>query len=91
MPRESPRLGWAEILDIWIDEKYRRRGLGFRLLMEAIKDIKLYFQSFGHKVKCIILFTSEDNIPARKLYEKVGYGGYVADDGTKEFLYSLNF
>ena len=40
--------------------------------------------------------TSENNIPARRLYEKagfkkVGYGGCIADDGTNELLYALNF
>lgn len=94
--RESPKLGWAEILDIWIEKTYRRRGLGFRLMTEAINDVESYFQSFGHKAKCVILFTSENNISARRLNEKagfrkVGYGGYVADDGTRELLYSLNF
>jgi ribosomal protein S18 acetylase RimI-like enzyme len=95
-PRENPELGWAEILDVWIDESYRRRGLGFRLIIEVIKNIESHFESFGHKAKCVILFTSENNISARRLYEKagfkkVGYGGYVADDGTREVLYSLNF
>jgi ribosomal protein S18 acetylase RimI-like enzyme len=92
-PRESPRLGWAEILDLWIDEKYRRRGLGLKLAQEAINNIKSYFQYLGHKAICIILFTSENNIPARRLYEKadfkkIGYGGYVSYNGAKE-LYSL--
>ncbi|MCZ2856191.1 MAG: GNAT family N-acetyltransferase [Candidatus Bathyarchaeota archaeon] len=95
-PRENPELGWAEILDVWIDESYRRRRLGFRLIIEVIKNIESHFESFGHKAKCVILFTSENNISARRLYEKagfkkVGYGGYVADDGTRELLYSLNF
>ncbi len=95
-PRENPELGWAEILDVWIDESYRRRRLGFRLIIEVIKNIESHFESFGHKAKCVILFTSENNISARRLcekagFKKVGYGGYVADDGTRELLYSLNF
>ena len=95
-PRESPKLGWAEILDIWVDKNYRKRGFGFKLITEAIHDMKSYFRSFGHKAKCVILFTSENNVPARGLYEKVGfkkvgYGGYIADDGTRELLYSQNF
>lgn len=95
-PRESPKLGWAEVLDIWIDENYRRGGFGFRLMTEAIKDIESYHRSFGHRTKCVILFTSESNIAARRLYEKagfkkIGYGGCIGEDGTKELLYSLNF
>lgn len=93
--REDPRLGWAEILDLWIEEEYRRRGFGFKLLQETIKDIKAHYNSMGHQARCVILFTSENNVGARKLYEKagfrkVGYGGYVSEDGTPELLYALN-
>jgi ribosomal protein S18 acetylase RimI-like enzyme len=93
--RESPRLGWAEILDLWIDENHRRKDTGLRLLQSAIEDIKSYYYSEGFEARCIIVFTSENNLPARKLYEKfgfkkVGYGGYIAKDGTRELLYALN-
>jgi len=95
-PREDPKLGWAEILDLWIEDEYRRKGLGFKLIQDTIKDIKAYFKSKGHKLKCVTLFTSAKNKPARSLYEKagfrkVGYGGYISEDGTPELLYSLNF
>jgi ribosomal protein S18 acetylase RimI-like enzyme len=95
-PREDPRLGWAEILDLRIKDEYQRQGFGFKLMQESVKDIKAHFKSMGHLLRCIILFTSENNEPARRLYEKVGfrkvgYGGYVSEDGTPELLYSLNF
>ena len=95
-PREEPRLGWAEILDIGIREDHRRKGLGCKVLREAICDIKRHFRSRGCSARCIMLFTSERNEPARRLYEKagfrmVGYGGYVSEDGAKELLYALNF
>ncbi len=40
------------------------------------------------QAKFVVAFTSENNIPARRLYEKagfrkVGYGGYLANDGTR--------
>jgi len=94
-PREDPKLGWAEILDIWIEEAYRRRRLGLKLLQETVKDVKAHYDSMGHKARCIILFTSENNVAARRLYEKagfrkVGHGGYVSEDGTPELLYALN-
>jgi len=96
LPREDPRLGWAEILDRGVHEGYRRQGLGYKVLEEAIADIKQYFRSRGCNLRCIVLFTSESNEPARGLYEKagfkkVGYGGYVSEDGTKELIYALNF
>ena len=64
------------------------------MLTEAVRDIESYFQSFGHEVKCVILFTSENNVPARRLYEKswVRKGWIrrvIADDGTLELLYSV--
>jgi len=95
LPREDPRLGWAEILDLRIEEEYRRMGFGLKLLRETIKDVKAHYESMGHRARCIILFTSENNVAARKLYEKagfrkVGYGGYVSEDGAPELLYALN-
>jgi ribosomal protein S18 acetylase RimI-like enzyme len=95
-PREDPKLGWAEILDLRIKHNYQRRGLKSKLMSESIDDIKAHFKAMGHKVRCIILFISEDNQPARRLYrkmgfKKVGYGGYVSEKGARELLYSLNF
>lgn len=95
-PREDPKLGWAEILDLRIKDEYQRRRFGFKLMQESIKVIKAHFKSIGHLLRCIILFTNEKNEPARRLYEKVGFrkvghGGYVSEDGTPELLYSLNF
>ena len=94
-PREDPKLGWAEILDIWIEKDFRRKGLGYNLIRNVLNDIKLYFRSVRHKVRCIILFTSENNVAARRLYEKVGFrrvgcGGYVSKKGERELLYALN-
>ena len=95
-PREDSKLGWAEILDIHVEEEYRRRGLGLKLLQETVRDIEAHYKSMGYKARCIILFTNESNTAARRLYEKagfrkVGYGGYVSEDGTPELLYALNF
>jgi ribosomal protein S18 acetylase RimI-like enzyme len=95
-PREDPKLGWAEILDVWIHDDHRRRGLGSELLGQAVAGIKRYFRSQGCSARCIILFTAEGNEAARGLYEKagfrrIGYGGYVSEDGTRELIYALNF
>ena len=71
-PRESPKLGWAEILDIWVDENYRRRGLGSKLMTETIKDIESYHRSFGHRTKCVILFTPETALQPEGSMRKPG-------------------
>ncbi len=55
------------ILDIYVTERYRNRGLGNRLMHIAEEWAK------GRNLKRIELSTSVDNKPARRLYEKLDY------------------
>lgn len=55
------------ILDIYVAEGYRNRGLGGRLMKAAEEWAK------GRNLKRIELSTSVDNKPARRLYEKMDY------------------
>ena len=50
-----------------VDEKYRRRGIGAQLIERAIKLARKY------GVDSIELNVNKDNIPAKKLYEKIGF------------------
>ena len=50
-----------------IDKKYRRKKYGEKLLIESIKEMKL------NKVSSIELYVDESNLPAKKLYEKIGF------------------
>jgi ribosomal protein S18 acetylase RimI-like enzyme len=80
MQREGANQGQAEIVDLWVEESERRRGIGERLLMESIREIEDHYSSQGHALKNVLLFTTESNSPARTLYEKMGFE-VVADLG----------
>jgi Acetyltransferases len=55
------------IYSISIDKSFRRKGYGEKLLKESIKEMKL------NGVSSVILYVNTKNLPARKLYEKVGF------------------
>jgi ribosomal protein S18 acetylase RimI-like enzyme len=84
----------AEIRDFWIDENFRRRGLGEKLLRLVIEDMKRLFAGHGLALRKVIVTTGDDNIPARKLYEKVGFQKSAAlpdlfAQGETELVYIL--
>ena len=54
----------CEIIDIFIEENYRRKGIAILLIKEIEKDFS---------IENITLEVREDNIPAIKLYEKIGF------------------
>jgi len=54
----------CEIIDIYVDNNYRRKGIAFKLINEIIKDYKL---------ENITLEVSKDNISAINLYKKLGF------------------
>jgi ribosomal-protein-alanine N-acetyltransferase len=55
------------IYSIAIDKKFRNKGFGRKLLEESIKEMKL------NSVSAIFLFVNINNIPAIRLYEKIGF------------------
>jgi ribosomal protein S18 acetylase RimI-like enzyme len=71
--KEEKHHGLAEIAELWIDEDFRRKGLGEKLLRAMIDDIRQYFTEHGHSLRKVVVTTGEDNGPARKLYEKAGF------------------
>jgi hypothetical protein len=69
-----------------IRPEHRRKGYA----TEGAARISRYWkEEFGHKEICII--TSEDNVPARKIAESIGFvdGGYVLKKGMKRVAYVL--
>lgn len=85
MQREGANQGQAEIVDLWVKELERRKGIGEKLLTESIREIENHYSSQGHTLKNVLLFTSESNSPARTLYEKMGFE-FVADLGNLSSL-----
>jgi ribosomal protein S18 acetylase RimI-like enzyme len=65
MEKEKNLLG--DIIDIFIEEKYRSMGLGKKLIEKAITKLK----ELGSDRLSIGVFF--DNTNARKLYEKLGF------------------
>ena len=58
---------WCEIVELHVHHKFWRRGIGTQLVRKAID----YAKSKG--VEAIYVITGEENVPARKLYEKCGF------------------
>jgi ribosomal protein S18 acetylase RimI-like enzyme len=91
---EEKHHGVAEICDFWIDESFRRRGLGERLLRKIIEDMKQFFAKENVALRKVLVTTGEDNEPAKKLYEKVGFqrSAVLRDlfaQGENELVYIL--
>ena len=64
-------LGWIE--NIWVEERFRKLGLGEKLLSRATVDIMSFFRSHGVKPRKVVLFTQRERDSARRLYEKAGF------------------
>jgi len=65
--------GIIVIDDLWIDEKFRRKGFGEKLLRISIEDAKTFFQRDKYVLRKVLVMTAQNNKPARKLYEKIGF------------------
>jgi ribosomal protein S18 acetylase RimI-like enzyme len=70
---EEKHHGLTEIRDFWIDENFRRRGFGEKLLRTTIEDMEQFFRKGGYVFRKALVTTGEDNEPAKKLYEKAGF------------------
>jgi len=86
-------LGWIE--NIWVEERFRKLGLGEDLLRAAVTDIRRYFES--HKVlpRKVVLTTQIERESARSLYEKVGFRHVASiegmyDPGGHDMVYMLD-
>lgn len=91
---EEKHHGLTEVRDFWIDESFRRRGLGERLLRLVIEDMKQVFAEDDFSLRKVMVTTGNDNISAMRLYEKVGFqkAAAIADlfaQGETELVYIL--
>jgi [ribosomal protein S18]-alanine N-acetyltransferase len=55
------------ICSIAIDKNFRGRGFATRLLNESIREMRL------NKIESVLLYVNVNNVPAIKLYEKLGF------------------
>ena len=76
--------GEAEILTIAVSNRYPRQGLGWRLMLAALRETR------GRGAETMFLEVDEGNNAALSLYRKLGFrkvaerkGYYAAGDGQK--------
>ena len=76
--------GEAEILTIGVDERFARAGLGWRLMLAALREAKM------RGAEDIFLEVDEVNAAARGLYAKLGFvkvgerkAYYAGADGSR--------
>lgn len=84
----------CHVLNIAVDSNYRRNGIATKLVNELFKHCK------KHKTAYVMLEVRVTNIPAQKLYSKLGFKDevlrkdyYKNPDGTREdaLIMSLEF
>lgn len=93
--KENPKAGVVEFEEIFVLEKYRRQGIGTKILIQAISSVQDHFKKLAIRPRKIYLFVSQNNTPARALYEKVGFVnispvGTLFNDLETELFYCLN-
>ena len=86
-------LGWIE--NIWVEEKFRKLGIGEKLLGRAVADIRKYFSDLGVKPRRVVLTTQAERKSARRLYEKIGFRHVASiegmyDPGGHDMVYMLD-
>lgn len=75
--------GEAEILTIAVSDKYPRQGLGWRLMLAALREMR------GRGTEHVFLEVDEGNNAALGLYRKLGFRqiserrGYYSEGGAK--------
>ena len=93
--KDNPNEGVVEFEELYVFEEYRMKGIGSELIKYSINEVQKYFENLGIKPRRIFLYTGEDNLNARKLYEKFGFEkianlGHLFTDNDKELFYVLD-
>lgn len=74
------------IYSISIDKNFRRKGYGEKLIKESVKEMRL------NGVYSILLYVNTKNLPAVRLYEKIGFRIITEIEnicGPKETCYEM--
>lgn len=65
--RDPAYAGWGEIISIYLLPRCCRQGIGSRLLRASMEEL------FAMGFRDLYLWVLEDNLPARRFYEKNGF------------------
>jgi len=93
--KEDPKSGVAEFEEMHVLEQYRGKGVGSSLVEFAIDSVKKHFKKINLKPRKIFLFVADENLAARRLYEKYGFKfvtkvGDLFDDNRTELFFILD-
>lgn len=93
--KEDPKKGVAEFEEMHVLEQYRGKGVGSTLVEFAIDSVKKHFKKMNLKPRRIFLFVADENLAAKRLYEKYGFKfvakvGNLFDDDRNELFYILD-
>ncbi|MFX1323504.1 MAG: GNAT family N-acetyltransferase [Promethearchaeota archaeon] len=91
----DPNEGVAELEELYVFEEYRNKGIGTELINSTINSVRKFFKNLRIKPRRIFLYSEEDNLNARRLYEKLGFEfianlGHLFSDENNELLYILD-
>ena len=86
-------LGWID--NLWVEDDSRSIGLGEGLMKAAIEDMRRSYETFGARLRKVVLTTQVDRPDARRLYERLGFRlvahlGDMYDDGIEDLFYLLD-
>ena len=60
-------MGWADMMNIAVHPDYRRRGIAWKLVERLVAALQ------NNGVSCLTLEVRASNVPAKALYEKLGF------------------
>jgi ribosomal protein S18 acetylase RimI-like enzyme len=94
--KEDPRAGVAELEEVNVLETHRGKGVGTSLIRQSTEVIKKYFNQHGIRPRIVYLFVSEENGPARSLYEKCDFKqvsnvANLFSDKSTELVYLFSY
>lgn len=87
---EKPFEGYAEIMLLYVLPEWQHKGMGKKLLSHTLREMR----SKGYK--SAVLDTAENNLNARKFYEKFGFtehrtSGSRMFDNVTRVIYTKDF
>lgn len=81
----KPFLGYALISDLYVLPEYQRKGCGRKLLSHTLRRLR------ADGYRNAVLETAEDNVAARRFYEKFGFAQSARGGSSGYAAYTIDF